>query len=353
MRCGRPVPGAAFHPGDGRLLSGRLHREGGERVGDHVAALHHLRLHNHQPLAVFRAGLGDVRCCRPRAGPLHRGCWRSRGASQQQPPRGRVGARLRAGTGPHLGWLVPCSRWGQARLTGHPPVRQRAGESAMDTPIGRRPGIRVRLVAMSVALAFAFAFDRRRTTSARGVLRSRMGVTAEVGRDMSAGELVDVRAGQHACFDRLVMDVADARLTGWSVRYVDRVRQDGGGQLVPVRGGARLEVNARVSLRDPGPPIPSSRASTIRSSSRATGRSDRRHGPGASRASAESDSGCEPACPSAPSSCPARPRRAADVRGAGVGDVASHRRDTPRCSSVRSAPTCSCTRTRCPFPSPG
>lgn len=70
--------------------------------------------------------------------------------------------------------------------------------------------------------------------------------------DMSAGELLDVHAGRHACFDRLVLDVADARLTGWSVRYVDQVRQDGSGHVVPVRGGARLEVVAKVPVRNPG-----------------------------------------------------------------------------------------------------
>ena len=64
---------------------------------------------------------------------------------------------------------------------------------------------------------------------------------------MSAGRLTDVRAGRHACFDRLVLDV-DAPLTGWSVRYVNRVVMDGSGLVVPVRGGARLEVVARVGV---------------------------------------------------------------------------------------------------------
>ncbi|MBO3094880.1 AMIN-like domain-containing (lipo)protein [Cellulomonas dongxiuzhuiae] len=65
--------------------------------------------------------------------------------------------------------------------------------------------------------------------------------------DMSAGTLTDVRAGRHACYDRLVLDV-DAPLTGWSVRYVDQVVQDGSGFVVPVQGGARLEVVARVGV---------------------------------------------------------------------------------------------------------
>lgn len=60
----------------------------------------------------------------------------------------------------------------------------------------------------------------------------------------SSAQLTDVRVGQHACYDRLVLDMSgDVR--GYSVRYVDQVRFDGSGELVPLRGGARLEVTAR------------------------------------------------------------------------------------------------------------
>jgi hypothetical protein len=59
--------------------------------------------------------------------------------------------------------------------------------------------------------------------------------------DLSAGTLTNVRAGRHPCYDRLVLDI-DAPLTGWSVSYVDEVRQDGSGAIVPVSGGARLQV---------------------------------------------------------------------------------------------------------------
>lgn len=59
----------------------------------------------------------------------------------------------------------------------------------------------------------------------------------------STGQVVDVRAGRHACYDRLVIDVSgDAR--GYFVRYTDTVRMDGSGAVVPLRGGATLEVVA-------------------------------------------------------------------------------------------------------------
>ena len=69
----------------------------------------------------------------------------------------------------------------------------------------------------------------------------RWGSQPETRNMGSTGEVVDVRAGRHTCFDRLVLDVS-GDVNGYFVRYVDQVRADGSGQLVPVRGGARLEV---------------------------------------------------------------------------------------------------------------
>ncbi len=54
----------------------------------------------------------------------------------------------------------------------------------------------------------------------------------------------DVRAGRHACFDRLVVDVGgqDATFGSYAVRYVPVVHAEGSGDRVPVRGGAVLQV---------------------------------------------------------------------------------------------------------------
>jgi hypothetical protein len=70
--------------------------------------------------------------------------------------------------------------------------------------------------------------------------------------------ITDARAGRHACFDRFVVDVATPDITpdtGYQVRYVDQVHKIGGdfggefppgadelGPVVPLRGGARLEI---------------------------------------------------------------------------------------------------------------
>ena len=57
------------------------------------------------------------------------------------------------------------------------------------------------------------------------------------------GRVHGVRAGRHACFDRLVLDMT-GRAPGFDVRYVTTVRSDGSGFPVPVAGGARLAVVA-------------------------------------------------------------------------------------------------------------
>jgi hypothetical protein len=59
----------------------------------------------------------------------------------------------------------------------------------------------------------------------------------------STGPVVNIRSGRHACFDRLVLDVAgDAG--GYTVRYVGGFAEDGSGAPVPARGGAKLLVTA-------------------------------------------------------------------------------------------------------------
>lgn len=63
------------------------------------------------------------------------------------------------------------------------------------------------------------------------------------GELVSAAVLRDVRAGRHACFDRLVLDIrGDITTGGYAVRYTNAVREQGRGNVVPLRGGADLEI---------------------------------------------------------------------------------------------------------------
>ena len=62
---------------------------------------------------------------------------------------------------------------------------------------------------------------------------------------MSQAKVMNVRTGQHYCFDRLVIDL-NGPVAGYTVRYVPQVMQDGSGLPVPLRGQAfiQLTVNA-------------------------------------------------------------------------------------------------------------
>lgn len=69
------------------------------------------------------------------------------------------------------------------------------------------------------------------------------------GPSGSASHLVNVRVGQHPCYDRMVFDL-DAAASGYSVRYVTEVRTDGQGQVIPLAGGAKLEIIVRAPAVD-------------------------------------------------------------------------------------------------------
>ncbi|MBM6401373.1 hypothetical protein JQN70_13320 [Phycicoccus sp. MQZ13P-5] len=67
------------------------------------------------------------------------------------------------------------------------------------------------------------------------------GSLAKTSAPLATGRVAGVRAGHHACYDRLVVDMT-GRAPGYDVRYVGTVRAEGSGKPVPVAGGARLAV---------------------------------------------------------------------------------------------------------------
>ncbi|MFD7159101.1 hypothetical protein ACFV9C_31205 [Kribbella sp. NPDC059898] len=80
------------------------------------------------------------------------------------------------------------------------------------------------------------------------------GSLPETSSRMVQSPIADVRAGRHACFDRIVVDL-HGRAAGYDVRYVGTVRQEGSGFVVPLRGGARLQVVVRAPSYAP-PKLP-------------------------------------------------------------------------------------------------
>ncbi|SEO78742.1 AMIN-like domain-containing (lipo)protein [Trujillonella endophytica] len=70
------------------------------------------------------------------------------------------------------------------------------------------------------------------------------GSLAESATGSAVGTLDEIRTGQHACFDRIVLDLDGAAGTrvGYRVEYVGQVVQDGSGTPVPLRGAADLQI---------------------------------------------------------------------------------------------------------------
>ncbi len=98
------------------------------------------------------------------------------------------------------------------------------------------------LTALTTAAATAPAAGAARTTAA-----PYCGITWGSGAERASvagrapNTLTGVRAGRQTCYDRLVVDVA-GKTSFYDVRYVDQVRTEGEGAVVPLAGGARLAV---------------------------------------------------------------------------------------------------------------
>ncbi|MFZ1361257.1 MAG: hypothetical protein WAS27_04520 [Candidatus Saccharimonadales bacterium] len=59
---------------------------------------------------------------------------------------------------------------------------------------------------------------------------------------IGVSEVLDVRTGQHPCFDRIVIETGSLHQVGFQVGYVSQVVREGSGAPVPVSGNATLQV---------------------------------------------------------------------------------------------------------------
>lgn len=71
--------------------------------------------------------------------------------------------------------------------------------------------------------------------------------------DADLGSLSSIRTGTHECYDRIVLVVptAGTDAIGYTVSYVDTLHQDGSGDVIPVSGGAIIEIRVAAPSYDP------------------------------------------------------------------------------------------------------
>jgi hypothetical protein len=62
--------------------------------------------------------------------------------------------------------------------------------------------------------------------------------------DLVPSPITGVRLGQHACYDRMVIDLSASPAPGYFVRYTDGVHTPGEGSPIAMSGGATLTINA-------------------------------------------------------------------------------------------------------------
>lgn len=86
------------------------------------------------------------------------------------------------------------------------------------------------------------AFSSASSASAVPYCGTPWGSLPKTAGDTSSNDtLANIRTGRHDCYDRMVVDVSNAS-TGYDARYVPNVYADGSGQLIPLTGGAKLQI---------------------------------------------------------------------------------------------------------------
>lgn len=112
--------------------------------------------------------------------------------------------------------------------------------------------LRSRLAAAGAALGLALSGVAVATPTAAATpfCGITWGSLAKASTPMSTNAITAVRSGRHACYDRLVIDLAATSRTGYDVRYVSDVYAGGSGALIPLRGGARIRIIAKAPTHD-------------------------------------------------------------------------------------------------------
>jgi hypothetical protein len=112
----------------------------------------------------------------------------------------------------------------------------------------RKP-IRTAFAVLAVAAIPAAAVAVPALADASTTCPTGWGSLPEASSYRGAGQLTNVRTGRHDCFDRIVFDVK-GKPSWHRVQYVQNVYTSGQGALVPLRGGAKLEIILSVPSYD-------------------------------------------------------------------------------------------------------
>ena len=108
----------------------------------------------------------------------------------------------------------------------------------------------VAMVVAFLALVGSLGLTSAASASAAPYCGIVWGSLTKSGSVETAPNLTGVRAGRHDCYDRLVLDLRGGSSAGFHVSYVDAVYADASGALVPLRGGARLQIVVHASSYD-------------------------------------------------------------------------------------------------------
>ncbi|NEA30339.1 hypothetical protein [Streptomyces sp. SID13031] len=110
----------------------------------------------------------------------------------------------------------------------------------------RRPIVTLAIAALATGAAVAVPAQAsplvERSTARSGSCATAWGSLPEASTAWTGPAVKNVRTGRHACYDRLVIDLAGKRATGYRVSYVKVATMDGAGTPVPTRGGAVLQI---------------------------------------------------------------------------------------------------------------
>lgn len=109
------------------------------------------------------------------------------------------------------------------------------------------------LATVVVAGLAAPATAQHATSNAAAYCGLTWGSLAKSATTSSNAPVTNVRAGRHDCYDRLVVDVAGDP-AGYTVRYVTAVTAQASGVVVPLRGGAFLQIDLTIPAYGAGGP---------------------------------------------------------------------------------------------------